>query len=206
MGMSITNIDKITEENPLLGEALQSLADAHDAMGQKLSVNPQGVSQPPPPHVSLTVTAANGVCHVVADHGNNPKTRNLEHFIEYQNTGNWKDAQVEHLGVGNQRRIPTFLNSKVYFRSYSMYRDSTQRSDFSYATVDHDGTPTFTTGVALAHPGSAVLTSTTASLTGPPLPPSKGSGTSPTPGQGFGQERFVSAATTPGKPPSVFSK
>jgi hypothetical protein len=42
MGVRIPNLDDIKARDPLLGEALETFADLHDNLGQKLSVNPQG--------------------------------------------------------------------------------------------------------------------------------------------------------------------
>ncbi len=198
MGVRIPNLDEIKARDPLLGEALETLADLHDNLGQKLSVNPQGKTLTPPAHVNLHVTAQNGVLHTTVDNGNNPRTRNLHNFVEWDTNPNFTNAQVEALHVGTQRRIPTFLGAKVYLRSYTMYPDGEQQSPYQYAEI-HDNAPTFVTSAT----GTGVTT-TTSKVIGPAPPPTRGSGTSPVPGQGFGVEHFVADATTPGKPPKVF--
>ena len=203
MGVRIPNLDHIKARDPLLGEALETLADLHDNMGQKLSVNPQGKTAVPPSHVALNVTAANGVVHATVDNGSNPRTRNLHNFLEWDTDPNFTNAQVEHLHVGTQRRIPTMLGTTVYMRSYTMYADGQQQSPYKYAQI-HDGLQS-QTYLQSTNPTPPSGTQTvTVSLPGPNLPRSTGSGTSPTPGQGFGIEQFVSEATTPGKPPKVF--
>jgi hypothetical protein len=198
MGVRIPNLDLISQRDPMLGEALQEFVNLHDNLGQKISVNPQGKTLTPPPHVALEVTAANGVLHASVDNGNNPRTRNLHNFVEWDTNPNFSNAQTESLHVGTQRRIPTFLGKTVYLRSYTMYADGEQQSAYKYAQI-HDKSPSFVTSAT----GTGV-TSTTATITGPTPPPTRGSGTSPVPGRGYGVEKFVSSPTSPGKPPKVF--
>lgn len=202
MGVRIPNLDSIKSKDPLLGEALESMADLFDNGSQKLSVNFQGKTLTPPPHVALNAVAANGVVHVTVDNGNNPRTRQLHNFVDYDTSPNFTNAQTESLHVGTQRRIPTMLGTTIYMRSYTMYPDGEQASTYKYTQV-HDGLPTQTylQATGSAPSGTTTVTST---LPGPAFPPTKGSGTSPTPGQGFGIEHFVSSAANPGKPPKVF--
>ena len=202
MGVRIPNLDEIKSRDPLLGEALETLADLHDNLGQKLSVNPQGKTLTPPPHAALSVVAQNGVIHATVDNGNNPRTRQLHNFVEWDTNPNFQNAQVESLHVGTQRRIPTMLGTTIHLRSYTMYGDGEQQSPYKYASI-HDGLPTQTylQATGTAPTGTTIVNST---LPGPDLPKSTGSGTSSVPGRGFGTEHFVSDATNPGKPPKVF--
>lgn len=203
MGVRIPNLDDIKARDPLLGEALETLADLHDNMGQKLSVNPQGKTLTPPPHVALNVVAANGVLHATVDNGANPRTRQLHNFIDYDTNSNFSNAQTESLHVGTQRRIPTMLGTTIFLRSYTMYPDGEQQSAYKYAQV-HDGlaTQTYLQSTTPTPPAGTQTVST--ALPGPALPATTGSGTSPVPGRGFGVEKFVAQTNTPGKPPKVF--
>jgi hypothetical protein len=201
-GVQIPNLDWIKQTYPLIGEAMEEFANLHNNMGQKLSVNPQGKTDPPPPHTQVSAVGANGVIHVTVDNGNNPRTRGLHNWFEYDTDPNFGNAQAEHLFAGTQRRIPTMTGSTIYVRSYTMYQDSAQRSAYRYTAVN-DGLGSQTYLQATGTPPTGT-TSVTATLPGPAFPASKGSGTSPTPGEGFGREQFVSVAGTPGKPPKVF--
>jgi hypothetical protein len=202
MGVRIPNLDWVKATNPLLGEALETFADLFDNVGQKISVNPQGKTLTPPPHVSLNAVGQNGIVHVSVDNGNNPRTRQLHNFVEYDTDPNFTNPQTESLHVGTQRRIATFTGQTIYLRSYTMYPDGEQQSTYKYAQIN-DGLASQTYLQATGTPPSGTQTVTT-TLPGPVFPPSKGSGTSPTGGQGFGVEKFVSSDTTPGKPPKVF--
>jgi hypothetical protein len=172
-------------------------------VGQKLSVNPQGKTLTPPPHSALNAVGANGVIHVSVDNGSNPRTRQLHNFVDYDTDPNFGNAQTESLHVGTQRRIPTMLGTTIYLRSYTMYPDGEQQSTYKYTSV-HDGlaSQTFLQSTNPTPPTGTKTVTTT--LPGPAFPPTRGSGTSSTPGQGFGVEKFVSEPSTPGKPPKVF--
>jgi hypothetical protein len=186
---------------------MEEMANLHNNMGQKLSVNPQGKTQVPPSHVALNVVAQNGICHVTVDNGNNPRTRALHNWVEYDTDPNFSSGttQVEHLAQGNQRRIPTMLGQPIYFRSYTMYADGEQQSAYKYASVTNDGGTSSLTYLQSTSPTPPANTQiVTTGVNGPPLPKATGSGTSPTAGRGFGIEKFVSNPTTPGKPPQVF--
>jgi hypothetical protein len=200
MGVRIPNLDEIKARDPLLGEALETFADLHDNLGQKLSVNPQGKTLTPPPHVSLNITAANGITHFTVDNGSNPRTRQLHNWVDWADNPTFQNAQTEHLFAGTQRRVATMLGGPIYARSYTMYADGERQSTYTYASIEHDGLQPAITSVT----GTGVTT-TTATLAGPALPKSTGSGTASVSGQGFGVEKFVPQATTPGKPPKVFS-
>lgn len=187
MSFKVPNIDLIWNRDPLLAEALHALREGIDTLGTKLSVNPQGHTIAPAPPTSINVSAAGGVTHVTLT-DNNPRTRNVHYFVEYADSPNFTNAHTEHLGVSRSRRIPTFMGSSpLYIRAYAMYPDG-QRSDLLY-----HGTPQAPTPILDG-----------AATNGPKLPASPGSGTSPVPGHGFGQDKFISPPQTPGKPPKTY--
>jgi hypothetical protein len=174
----------------MIGEAIEALKNGIEQLGQKTSVNPQGNTVAPAPHNDIKVTSGQGIVHVALT-DTSPRTRNVHNFVEWATTPNFSDAQTEHLGVGRQVRIPTFLGDKtpVYVRSYAMYSDGSRSSHTYY------GSPTNPTPIK---DGSAVV--------GPMPPPPTGSGTSGVPGEGFGAEKFVAEKTNPGKAPKVFAE
>ena len=143
--MKIASLDYVKKQYPLIGEALESINNVLDTAQQKLSVNFQGATGVPAPHSAINVTAANGIVHVSVANGNNPRTRNLSNFVEYSSDpafGENSDVQVEHLGVGTQRRIATFVGATpLYFRSYCQYPDGTR------SKVIYHGTQTAPTAV-----------------------------------------------------------
>lgn len=130
MPFKVPNIDTIWNHNPIVAEALQSLRDGIETMGQKLSVNPQGPTNAPAPPSAINITAAGGITHVALE-DNNPRTRNVHYFVEYDTNPNFTNAQTIHLGTARQTRVPTFLGGSTYWRAYSQYPDS-PRSDIKY--------------------------------------------------------------------------
>ncbi len=188
----IANLDKITQDHPLVGEAFQSLVQIIQNLSEKLSIDPQGNTLAPPAPQSINVTANSTGIHRVSIVDNNPRTRNLEYFHEYSLHPDFREGsvQTEHLGVQRQNSVNIAMGQQpIYHRVYSQYRDG-PKSDFVYF-----GSSTNPTGVV---DGAAV--------TGPDLHPSTGSGTASTGGQGFGTEKYVSSEAAPGRPPKVFKE
>jgi hypothetical protein len=188
MSFKIPNLDHFWEHSPLLAEALQSLRDGVDSLGQKLSVNPQGETNAPEPPSAINVAAAGGVTHITLT-DKNPRTRQVHYFVEYDTDPNFTNAHTEHLGVARTRRIPTFMGADkpLYVRAYAQYPDG-RRSSIIYHGSPHDPTPI----------NDGAVTN------GPALPPTTGSGTAQSPGYGFGHDKFVSPPLTPGKPPKTY--
>lgn len=187
MSFKVANLDHLWNTAPLTAEAVESLRDGIDTLGQKLNVNPQGPTVAPTPPSALNVVAQNGITHVTLT-DNNPRTRQVHYFVEYDTSPNFSNAHTLSLHIGRSVRIPTFLGTTpFYVRAYSQYPDG-GRSNIIYK-----GT---------AQRPTAILDG--ASVTGPPLPKTPGSGTSKGPGHGFGQEKFISQPKTPGKPPKTY--
>lgn len=150
-------------------------------------MNPQGGTKPPSPHNQVSVVAQGGITHVSLT-DNNPRTSHVHNFVEWSHDRNFGDAQTIHLGVGRQVRIPTFMGgTPIYVRSFAQYPDG-PRSEFTYHGSMQNPLPILD--------GAAVV--------GPHPPASTGSGTSSTPGNGFGREPFVSSPKNPGHPPQIF--
>lgn len=191
MALKIPNLDWIKnhEQFYMIGEALQALANNDEQIGQKLSVNPQGNTVAPTPHANITVAAQGGITHVALT-DTSARTRQVHNFVEWDTNNNFSNAQTISLHVGRQVRIPTFMGTTpVYVRSYAQYPDGT-RSSHTYYGSPTNPTPIFD--------GAATH--------GPVPPPTTGSGTSNTPGEGFGKEKFVSPPGLPGQAPKVFAE
>src|ERR1700723_1705462 len=112
MALKIANLPELKNDPYLykVGEAIESLAQAHENLSYKLSVNSQGDTQPPAPHSAIAVTAKNGITHIaLTDH--NPRTSAVPNFVEGATSKDFSDAQPIHLGAGRQVRIPTFMGS-----------------------------------------------------------------------------------------------
>jgi hypothetical protein len=140
VSFKVPNLDHIWANNPLFAEALESLRNGIDTMGQKLSVNPQGPTIAPSPPSAINVSAASGITHVSLQ-DSNPRTRNVHYFVEYDTNPNFSNAQTIHLGAARQVRVPTFLGT-TYWRAYSQYADSPRSS------IVYHGTTTAPTAVS----------------------------------------------------------
>lgn len=187
MSFKVANLDHFWNNFPLFAEALESLRAGIDTLGQKMNVNPQGQTLPPAPPSALNVVAQNGITHVTLT-DNNPRTRQVHYFVEYDTNPNFSNAHTVSLHIGRSARIPTFMGSTpFYVRAYSMYPDGGRSNIIYKGTAQRP--------VAILDGAAAV---------GPPLPKTPGSGTSKVPGHGFGQEKFISGPNTPGKPPKTY--
>lgn len=153
-----------------LALALEQTQDAVNQIGTSTGVDSSGHTTPPDPPNSIAVKAANGVAHVTLS-DTSQRSRALHYFVEASTDSAFSNPHVTHLGVSRGAFIP--LPGKAddattqhwYFRAYSQYPGSAQRSDHQ---VFGGSTPT---GVDVG--GSTSLT---------PLP-STGSGTASTNGQ-----------------------
>jgi len=187
VSFKVANLDSIWNNAPILAEALQSLRDGIDTIGQKLSVNPQGPTIAPTPPQALNVVASGGITHVTIT-DNSPRTRHVNYFVEYDTSPNFSNAHPLHLGIGRSARIPTFMGpTPIYVRAYAMYPDGPR------STLIYHGSPISPTPILDGAP-----------TVGPSLPPTPGSGTSTHAGYGYGRDKFVSPPRTPGKPPKVY--
>lgn len=187
MSLKIANLDHVWNTSPLLAEALESLRDGIDTLGQKINMNPQGSTIAPSPPSALNIVASNGITHVTLT-DRNPRTRQVHYFVEYDTNANFSNAHTISLHIGRSARIPTFFGTTpFYVRAYAMYPDGGRSSILYHGTAQRP---------------VAILDG--AATAGPPLPTTPGSGTSITPGHGFGQDHFVSSPKTPGRAPKTY--
>jgi hypothetical protein len=188
--MKVVNLDQIKNDHryTAIGEALDSLKTGVENMGQQLAVNPQGTTNAPAPPNAINVTANSSGIHRISLTDNNPRTRQVNYFVDFDTDPQFGNAQTEHLGVQRQRSIPQSMGkTPVFYRGYCSY-PSGGRSPFIYFGTSSKPTPVVD--------GATVV--------GPDFHPTTGSGTSSTGGYGFGQEQFVSSPNQPGKPPSIY--
>ena len=153
-----------------LALALEQTQDAVNSLGTATGVDPTNHTTPPDPPSNIDVKAANGLAHVTLS-DTSQRSRALQYFIEADTDPAFPNPHVQHLGVSRGAFIP--LPAKAddataqswYFRAYSQYPGSQQRSDHQ---VFGGSIPT-----PVSVGGSTQLT---------PLP-STGSGTASTNGQ-----------------------
>jgi len=141
-----------------VGLALDDIWSQFDQASQQQGLNSPGVTSSPPPQITaFSVTAGDGGFYfTITD--NNPITRNIEYFVEWSTTADFKQPHV--LSLGPSRNGTVWLGNKtLYFRAYSQYSPVSAPSSVVYF-----GTPV----KAVAGGGS---------LAGPALPQSTGSGT-----------------------------
>src|SRR5579863_10309214 len=105
--------------SPKLWEILNSHEQAINQLGQYTTVNPTGVSEAPQAIQSISVTAADGIHHVVINDASKV-TRGVNYFAEYDTNPGFTNPHVEDLGASRTKRI--FIgNQTVYWRGYSGY-------------------------------------------------------------------------------------
>jgi hypothetical protein len=148
------------QDNPLLAEALESIATQVGHVADQTTATVGGTTAAPPAPTSLNVMAAGGIHDmVITDH--NPVQRQINYFVEYSDTPSFVAPRVIDLGQSRNHRT-ALGNQTLFFRAYSAY-------------------PTSTRSEAVYHGGSAtnpVAVNGGGATTGPALQASQGSGTS----------------------------
>lgn len=186
----VPNLDAI-KSNPnttAIGEALEAVANSIDTLGQKSAMNPQGPTGAPAPPSGINVTANASGIHRISIIDNNPRTRQVHYFHEWDTDPSFGNPQPSHLGVARQISIPISMGTApVYHRTFCQYPDG-DRSPIVYF-----GSSSKPTGVVDGAP-----------VSGPAPHVSTGSGTSSGGGYGFGREPFVSSPAQPGKAPKIY--
>ena len=132
MPVSIQKEISILRQHPAIGRylgvALQRLEDAVNQLGVHTATDPTGTVPAPPAIQKLTIkTDGNGTVHGTID-DNNPISRGLHYFVEYDTTPAFSRPHVVHLGVSRTMH-PFILPAKdddgnaqqFYFRGYSHY-------------------------------------------------------------------------------------
>ncbi len=160
----LKNLDHITKNVDVrLGETLQQLQAAINAISQQTASVPEGQQNVPAAPSSLTVTAAGGIFHIVIQ-DNNPSQVGLavDYFVEYSTTSGFQNPHPIHLGPSRDTR-QNLGNQTLYWRCYAQYSRASQVSAYTYY-----GSPSAVVG------GGAV--------SGPSIPQPAGSGTSPSSG------------------------
>lgn len=114
-----------------LGNALQRLADGINTVGNHIGVSSSETMPPPPTIQQLTVkTNGTGLVHAVIS-DNNPISKNLNYFVEYDTDPAFGQPHVVHLGASrtmNPVQLPgnddNGLPQVFHFRGYSQYPGS----------------------------------------------------------------------------------
>jgi hypothetical protein len=117
-----------------LALALEQTQDSVNALGTATGVDPTNHTTPPNPPSDIQVKANNGLAHVTLS-DTSQRSRALHYFIEADTDPAFPNPHVQHLGVSRGAFIT--LPSKAddasaqnwYFRAYSQYPGSQQRSD-----------------------------------------------------------------------------
>lgn len=165
--LDIHNIDQIRQQNPLVAEALESIAQQLGHVADQANATIGGTTPPPNSPSSLSVQASGGI-HDIAITDNNPLNRGINYFIEYSPNASFVKPTVIDLGAS--RNFRTALgNQTLFFRAYSAYPTSPRSEPVYFGTV--------TAPVAVVGGGAA---------TGPAPQASQGSGTSNGPNGGDG--------------------
>lgn len=166
--INIHNIDAIRQRDPMLAEALESIARETAHVADQTTATIGGTTPPPPKLASINVTAAGGIFEgALVDNG--PVQRGINYFAEYSDSPTFVKPKV--LDLGQSRNFRENLgNLTLFWRGYHGYPTS-PRSDPVY----HGGSAT--NPVAVVGGGAT---------TGPALQASQGSGTSDGPNGGDG--------------------
>ena len=190
MGLDLSNFnaevkargakDSLFSRMSLMFESIQEHVNRIAGM---VGVDSSGHTQPPDAPTAINVKAAGGIAHVTIQ-DNNQRSRALNYFVEHDTDPSFPAPHVAHLVAsrGTFLSLPAKGDSgsaqSWYFRAYSMYPGSQQRSAHQVF-----GGATAPTAVDVG--GTTQLT---------PLA-SQGSGTASTTGQqggtGFGMSQFA---------------
>jgi hypothetical protein len=154
------NLSSILQKYPDIGRALQYHQDALNNIGQQSNASPVGAPPAPAPHVGLTVKGGGGIFDAAID-DNSPKYRGHSNFLEYSDNPSFSNAHVIHLGPSRNWR-GSLGPGTFHFRSYSSYPTSPASAPIYHPAVSGEGSAA------------------------PQMQAGKGSGTSQTPGYGFG--------------------
>jgi len=167
---SIPRLSAILQKDDDIGRALQYVQRAVNNIGQQTNAAPVGVTPPPQAHASLSVKGGAGIFDVaIAD--DSPKFIGHSNFVEYSQDSSFSNAHV--ISLGPSRNWRGSLGAGPYnFRSYSAYPTSAPSQPVYHASVSGAG------------------------IKEPPMQQTQGSGTSQTPGAGFGNVPF-NAPTQP---------
>jgi hypothetical protein len=157
--LDIQNIEKIRQENPLLAEALESIANEVAHVADQTTATIGGSTAAPPAPTSVNVVASGGI-HDIAITDRNPVNRGINYFVEYSDSPSFVAPRVIDLGASRNHRT-ALGNQTLYFRAYSAYPTSPRS-----AAVYHGGSAS--SPAAVIGGGSA---------TGPAPQASQGSGT-----------------------------
>jgi hypothetical protein len=163
---SIQFLRKIKNENPVLGNYLESMFDAVNVALNHAGIDIKGKIQPPAQIAGLNVAAGSDHVHVTIN-DSSQINKNVQYFVEWSaNDPNFSQPHVEHLGASRGRvlALPAKdglgATQNYYFRAYSQYMGGDpQTKQIYYGSV---GAPT-----AVTLTGSSQLS----------LLPSQGSGT-----------------------------
>jgi hypothetical protein len=170
MPLTVPEIAHVRTRDPRLADALDKIVDEINLTQRTTGVAPPGRLPTPSTLGGISVTAAGGKFDVQL---NDPGVQQpgIVYFVEFDTSPNFSNAHVQ--GPFITRNIHLWLgNATYYFRAYSAYLGGTVTSPH----ITFGGTTP--TGVA---GGGAVA--------GPTPQPTRGSGTSPVPGYGFGTPR-----------------
>jgi hypothetical protein len=166
MALTVSQLAPIKDKDPYLYESLVRIVNEVNVMQRQTGVAPTGNLPVPQAIGNINVTAANGYFSIAIT-DKSVVQRGIEYFAEYDTLSGFTNAQVIHMGV-TRNMIVNLGNLTLYWRAYSQYIGS----DIPSPLVTFGTPPT-----AVAGGGSAP----------PALQKSQGSGTSQTPGAGFGR-------------------
>ena len=192
----VTEIRSAGQRIPVFNRLALALEQTQDAINQTANAagvdSTQHTSQPDAP-TSINVKAANGLVHVTLS-DTSQRSRALHYFVEADTSPSFPQPHVFQLNAsrGLFTTLPALNDSSGaqswYFRSYSMYPGSEQRSEHQVFGGTYNPTP-------VSVGGSTALT---------PLP-STGAGTAETNGQrggqGFGSPQFSTLPSNVPKAP-----
>lgn len=167
MPLSLPTLAEIQSKDPRTYQALRAIQDAFNALVTQLGVDPTVPVTATPAPGQLLVSAANGVVEWAIQDGSATQLatrRTLNYFVEYDTQASFATAKV--ISAGPSRNGREYIGSQtIYMRCYSQYQGAPASPWVMY------GSPTAIT------PGGAA----------PPTPlAAQGSGTSGSPGAGYG--------------------
>lgn len=171
----LTTLRKVPQFGKYFASVLRKLEDAINGMGKQIGVDATKTLPAPPPIHSLNVkTSTDGFVHVAIT-DNQPISRNLQYFVEYDTDPAFGHAHQIDLGAARTHppfKLPALNDTggsqTFYFRAYSQYHGSTAGKKVNFGG---------TTPTGITPGGSTQMT----------LLPSTGAGTAKPDGSQAGQ-------------------
>lgn len=114
--LNIKNIDHFRQTNPLLAEALESIAQQVAHVADQTTATLHATTAAPSPPDAISVVAAGGIFDIAITDKDPNAPRGINYFVEYSQSPTFAQATTIDLGAARNYRA-NFGNQTLYFRA-----------------------------------------------------------------------------------------